>query len=418
MSMNRTTSDLEGMLVERVPGDVDADVLLRRMHQRAESRRRRRWAGASIAVAVLTVGATVPALLLRGGGAQQAAFAGSCTVAPLVLPPGLDLPEPTQFASPDGTVTSSFVPAVFQSVLVDPTGRFIVAGIGAQSGPGYVVVWDNGTPTVYPVEATTKQLALAEVNSSGLIAATATPAGSDLTRAVLMQDGVVNTLPLPDGFVSGSAAGTNEAGVVVGTVSDSKGRPAGVVWAADPQHTPRLVEAPGVSLVVDIADDGTMVGEAGTMVGDDPTLTKFQPYVWSTDGIGSFLPLPSDVEGGWVARIRGDFAVGTVLKAAPGGSEPLDVVWNLRTGSWRVMARGGPPTRVNANGDLVTGWGNNFSQLIRDGLAYELPPADPTMVGGHAFAYDLTDDATLVVGVDATVKLGDNNWGGGVVWHC
>jgi hypothetical protein len=443
MNTPRTESDVQTTLLAKADQTVDVDAMLRRVQRRVRGGRRRRWVGGAVAVALLTVGATLPVLLLRGGVSETPAgftrwtipsgTAGDCTVTALTMPAGSTVPV-LHLDPPDQRYGRAF-PSM------DPTGRFVAVIVDAmglssddKSTWPFLVRWDNGRPERLPdlPEGLIWQVGgRVTVNEHGVVAGTAehvnTYGEQEFSALVLDGDHWVQ-LSVPDGYETAGVGGITPDGRLLGTASTQPEEPAvasstdagyvvmtspaellsnPVIWSADSAHTPQVLTTPTWARATAIAPDGTVVGEAKET---RPTsmVDPLGGYVWAPDGTGRYLPtLPgSDTR---VQAMRGDWVLGYAYD-----SQKVTVLrWNLRTGEAQVMDVVRPFYGINARGDVVTMVNDNDAVLVRDGQVHRLVPQDPSVAGPHVAPSVLSDDGTTVVGIDTTTA--DKPF---VVWHC
>ncbi|MEV4134738.1 hypothetical protein AB0J72_21520 [Dactylosporangium sp. NPDC049742] len=316
---------------------------------------RMRFAGAVLVVALATVsGCSVPAT----GPATPAApppGGGACASSPLPLPPdanGLDIRG------------------------VDPAGRLVVAVPNHNGSELGAMLWtDGGSPQPLPAG---KDISVAGVNASGVVAGSRHVPGVAGGQAVLIRDGKVVPLPMPGAATATSAAGINSRGDVAGTATLKTGGERAVLWPAG-AATPVLlaVEARDTS-AVGINDDGVVVGNAGQ---------NRHGYRWTPDGTATALAVPDGYLRVAAVAVGGDWALGV------SAAEPVErdgklvddpahpsrgVRWNLRSGAAEILDKMVGPMAIGASGvaaGAIDGTGR--PAVWHDGAALVLPMPMP-----------------------------------------
>lgn len=307
---------------------------------------------------------------------------------------------------------------------MDPTGRYAVGWyrpnhLSAAEGADVLVRWDNGVPHPLPVSGLDAYAA--GVNSAGVVAGYVGHAQTDQS-AWVYADGQVTTLPLPAGYSSAAAIAINGRGEVVGNAYKDSGDLSVVVWSVDGSRAPRLLEPRGAS-AFDIADDGTVVGILAGPV---------RPYAWDPDGVGRVLPVPAGAQQAIPATVRGEWAAGGAQERS---GAAMALRWNLRTGEVSVVGGREPAfaSAVNSRGDVALPSASDtggFPQLVRDGVATELPrlpprPGESAGLGELRMAVvALSDDGTVAAGNQSTIVIDPSSNQGrvegqrAVLWRC
>jgi hypothetical protein len=208
-------------------------------------------------------------------------------------------------------------------------------------------LWTDGVPRVLPISGGGMGPYPRDVNTSGVVVGGGY--GSDGNGAWEYRDGKVRQLPTLPGFDGWGANGVNESGDIAGYAwSRGEDKSFAVLWPADEPGSVRILDAPQSAQAVDIADDGTVLGNlvdppkvieppavdpspsSPVVVGGGRRLTiVHKAYLWNPDGRGRELP----VAGGSPAQasmIRGNLVFGS-NKGDPFDVHP--VRWNLRTGT-------------------------------------------------------------------------------------
>lgn len=364
-------------------------------------RRRRRvrrlggYAAVAGTTAVVLVGAAA-AGTWRGGvhrapgpaaeaGMSMAAQAppgpGSCTIRRLPLPDGRSM----------ALVTGG-----------DPTGRYLLGRTYPQNMAGdsmglHIVIWDRLRPTIVSMPGDDQSLD--DINTEGVAVGTSY-GSSGGTTAYYYRAGAVAKLPGGDGA---QARAINDAGTIVGTMVGSRdGTP--VRWrSADQAPTPLALPA-GMTWgqAVGIDEDGTVVGGVGTSLADQ------RPYVWTADGRGHYLTIPSGipapspkstgVSAGTpkmstiVYGIRAGWVIGRVNATA--------VRWNLGTGQVSQFPQfDGFAEDVNRYGWQIGLDSRGRALLVADQVPVALPDLAAHKPGNlSSIPKTLSDDGTTIGG--------------------
>lgn len=366
------------------PARVD---IARAIASGAQTRRRRRYAAAAAgATALAMIGVAAVGQVLAVTRAEQVdTLADSPTVAadPMAACTVRALPVPPK-TTPAGTVVA------------DPTGVYVAAGVALSGGASQAVLWTDGQPQVLKVGA-----AWVEphgVNSAGVVVGMA---GADSGKQFgwVYRDGDVKVLAAVPRYGLAVPYGVNEAGDIVGEAWTDRGNVA-VVWPAAAPEKVRVLPAPMDARALGIGDDGTVVGSLGDGV---------TPYAWGEDGKGRKLAVPEGATGGKVTAVRGRWAVGWVgapaaepnpsVAAPPAVSKPksdglgafrmrveakgglVPARWDLTTGEVTTWpGRTEPASAVNARGWAVLPAtpGNGPAMVDRDGALHPLPGSENT----------------------------------------
>ncbi|MGI5175371.1 hypothetical protein ACQEVZ_03450 [Dactylosporangium sp. CA-152071] len=319
-----------------------------------------RFAGAVLVVALATVsGCSTSA----AAPAAAPPSASACASSPLPLPPdanGLDIRG------------------------VDPAGRLVVAVPNHNGAELGAMLWtDGGSPQPLPA---IKDISVAGVNASGVVAGTRHVPGVAGERAVLIRDGKVVPLPVPDAATSTSAVGINTRGDVAGTATLKAGGERAVLWRAGAATPLLLAAGTGDTSVagtrdtsaVGINDDGVVVGNAGQ---------NRHGYRWTPDGTATALAVPDGYLRVAAVAVGGDWALGV------SAAEPVErdgklvddpahpsrgVRWNLRSGAAEILDKMVGPMAIGASGvaaGAIDGTGR--PAVWHDGAALVLPMPMP-----------------------------------------
>ncbi|MEN3303846.1 MAG: hypothetical protein V7603_48 [Micromonosporaceae bacterium] len=376
-----------------VPSTVD---IVRAVTDGRRRRRNRRLAGyAAVAggTAVMLVGASAVAGTLRGPAASAPGSAGSATASVEVAPPGPTSCAIKQLPLPDGRKMALVTGG-------DPVGRFLLGRTYPDHSSGgsmglHVVIWDRLRPTVVAVPGDDQSLQ--DVNSHGV--AVGSGWGQSGTVAYYYRDGKVAKLPGGDGA---DAKAINDAGSVVGERGQKP-----VVWRSVDQAPVDLALPSGAAsgAAVDIDEDGTVIGAVGA------DLTNQRPYVWSRDGSGHYLVIPSGVPP--VPAKSGATKAGAVNTSVPsanvrnirngwvtGRVNATPVRWNLRTGDIRQFPEfGGFADGINRYGWQIGLDTQSRARLVADAAPVVLPELAKHRAGSLSnIPTTISDDGKLIGG--------------------
>ncbi|GAA0793853.1 hypothetical protein [Spirilliplanes yamanashiensis] len=373
------------LAAEVPPGNAD---VRRAMAAGRRRNRRRTLAAAGAGVAVLAaVGAVVAFEPLRAGPDAPAG-----PPAPTATAPAPGRCTPTLLDTPGGatgTVTA-----------IDPGGT--IAGGGLAGQPPRAILWRDGAVADLPADATGT---VADVAGDTVVGYTAPGPGQ--STGWVWRGGAVTTLAALDGHPWTRPHAVNAAGVVAGWVQGTApDDTAPVTWS--PDGTVRRLTLPpipgvtGPSTARDIADDGTIAGEAHGI-----------PVVWSPDGTPRLLPLPDGARTGTAWAVAGPFVYGSA-----GG---VEVRWDLSvptlTKTSTLPDTGPLGARAGtADGTALLPGDGLQRTAMRIGLDYGGPvPADRLLGpdGELAIATAISADGTTIAG---TVLDGDR--GRPAIWHC
>jgi hypothetical protein len=376
------------------PSTVD---VMRAVTDGRRRRRARRLAGyAAVAggTAVVLVGGSAVAGAWRGpAGEPDGSATGSAAAAVEAAPPGPTSCAIKELPLPDGRRMALVTGG-------DPSGRYLLGRTYPDHTSGnsmglHVVIWDRSHPTIVAVPGDDQSLH--DVNGKGV--AVGSGWGRSGTVAYYYRNGRVATLTGGDGA---TANAIDEAGAVVGQQGQKP-----VVWRSVDQAPVELALPSGATWgrAADIDEDGTVIGAVGTGPSDQ------RPYVWSPNGSGHDLAIPSGVPAppakadprkAGVANAKGASAVVFNIRNGwvAGRVNATPVRWNLRTGDVREFPEiAGYPTGINRYGWQI-GLDANSRALLLAGAA---PVALPELVTHHAgtlttIPTTISDDGRLVGG--------------------
>ena len=245
----------------------------------------------------------------------------------------------SQLPVPDGTWRSDVTAG-------DPTGTYLVgeAAVGAGTESRLVpLLWINSRLVDFttPYASAT----LVDVNASGTVLGTSSDAGA--TFAWRYRDGRFTRLPGLLATDATRAVALNGRGDAVGYADDTTTGPPDqrtdmVLWPADRPDKVRNVSVPGPTTLIDIDDDGTIVG-----VGAGPEPASQRSYRWRLGETPHVLSSPSGatdiaviaIRNGWIAGFENVFPVNAFAR-------------NLRGRGVNQVAGLGAPYSGNGRGDL------------------------------------------------------------------
>lgn len=309
--------------VELPPSHVDIDRAVRT----GRRRERRRQVLIVAAAAASVVGVSGAVAVGIGSGHRPDGTAVTPTPTATVTPVSCTF---TALPTPDGHTPASLYAA-------DETGRYLIGSIYDEAEQRTrAALWVDGSPTVFEVPGAGTFTDPTDVNSAGVVVG-GVSGESGGTFVWTYRNGKVTKLPNPQGYRAGGPAAINERGDVAAPASGSAGVVV-VVWPASAPDEPRILHAPGLRQVSDIADDGTVVGAVG-----DETLGPADagtPYVWSPEGVGRELAVPAGWESSVLKGVHGDWIVGSVHTGpqlgTPTGGTFAPARWRLSTGEVEV----------------------------------------------------------------------------------
>jgi uncharacterized membrane protein len=385
--------------------------------RRRQSRRRAAMlSGLSVLVATVTAAAV---LVGRPDPDAGPVPAHSTTGTAGPTPTGPNGPPPPT----DCSVTRLPILAGHRSSLVTGASRKGTYVVGATSpdeviglegdigGPGadrHPVIWHGDDVTEVPMVGTWRELN--DVNSSGVAVGVTSEVWNREDYRLrstpwMYRDGTLSRLPGLSGYPSVGVEAINDAGVMVGNGSDPSRRSRPLIWR-DPDRPPTpLPLPPGVSTgsVAGIENDGTVVGS----VGDDKTA---RAYMWGPDGSGRALPTPHIAGRPAKYSIARAIAGAWVLGSATNEDyETTTVLWNRRRDS--VTLRPGSELWLAVN---PLGWTVGYGHERRpvygwaDGVV-ALPEPAPGQDLGTGVA--VSDDGKTIAGYLSTEP-------GAAVWQC
>ncbi|GIE76708.1 hypothetical protein Aph02nite_26580 [Actinoplanes philippinensis] len=382
----RTDHDLIQLLDDEPPTPSAVDV----RGAIAAGRRRRTvhragWAGAAtIALAVAAV-ATVNGTL----------FAPS--------------PAPTDAAGPAAVPASCVVRDLtgVPSSLVrgaDATGRHLAGS--TDPGAGAVLVHDGRSTAVELPGAGRSALTAVAADGTAVGWRFATD-GDAAPVPFVYRQGTASALP---GVAYGTPQGINDAGTIVGT---SGGFP--VRWPSATQDAVRLPVPPGTrqGSAIGIDDDGTIVGsidgKAFAWLPDGTTLELPSPEI---GGVTATMTMAFGIRNGWVAGSAHTTERPPVGDLVPSVVQSVSVLWNVRTGTMRVIepARA-EPAAVSADGWLAGVDADGGPVLVAGATTLRLPlPAGSMTMAGSTFT--ISADGRNITGsiVDASAARRSVRW--------
>jgi hypothetical protein len=328
-------------------------------------------------LAGLTVGVLVATLGLPGvaTAGPQARTVSACTLRPLPLPADLN-----------GDARA-----------VDPTGRFIVGTgyrVDGEDRQPLLLLWATrpgvwNQPRLTVVEFQTEPQVYS-INRFGVAIGTAYV--GDVYRPWRYVQGRLEWLPVPPVVANVTAHSINARGDIVGAGAIEETETSlPLLWPADRPGTVEVIDTPPGSGVVEIFDDGTIVGGTGV-----------SGWVRHPDGRTVRLTVPG-ARWAWVHAARGNWAIGRFGT----GSEDEDstgVRWDLRTGvATAVHPALGLPNDVNSQGAVLgTRAVDHGDRLVT------LPGAIPDVQSN--FAEEIADDGLIVGGISSIARRLPVRW--------
>ena len=384
--------------VDPPPTSVSVDAILDAGRRGARRRRVMATAAAASGIAIVLFGAVGAVALTRQGTQAPPSTAShkvstTPTAIPSVTDPNAANCTIQQLPSPPG--------AMGDMMAADPTGRFQAGQTDLSDGnQGKPVLWTDGVPTLLTVPKAIMDTtySINAVSSNGDLAL------STASSAYRYHDGKFTKLSRLAGFSNNAPSGIAPNGDIVGWVDSDGSAFAAVVWPADQPGSVRKLATPHGRSAEAMAIDAD--GAIGGSLGDGGA-----PFVWSANGQGHELAVPSGYQGGMVFSLSGDWAVGWV--GVKGSTQVVGARWNLATGNVNVYADQDEALAVNAHGDFVGGLGDSTGYLFRDDTFKDLPgPA----YGSEVTPRSISADGKTIAGTaySASSNAGSPN----VIWHC
>jgi uncharacterized membrane protein len=342
------------------------------------------------------------ALARHGGAAPSTAAshqtsATPTTTAPLV-PLNLANCSIQQLPSPPGLSA--------QMLVADPTGRFQAGPTENGDSNGKPVLWTDGVPTLLnaPKAIVDTPYNVAAVNSRGDVALNT---GETAPTAYRYHGGTFTRLPKLSGYSSSIPAAMSPSGDVVGWVQSSGGAFAAVVWPADRPGSVRKLATPHGTVAMATAVDAS--GNIGGSLGDGVA-----PFVWSANGQGHTLLVPSGYRGGMVLALTGQWAVGWVSTDYT-DNNAVGARWNLSTGKVDVYADQGEAVAADPLGDFIGGTGEPPGYVYRDGTFRLLPGPDNA---SRTTPLAISADGKTISGTATALTSTSKPPWFNVIWHC
>jgi hypothetical protein len=398
--------------IDRPPPRVDVDLAVRT--GRRGERRRQVLIVAAAAAGVVGVSG-VAAVGIGGGHPPDRGGLGATPTAK---------PTPTVEPTPVSCTVTGFAKLPGHTVSMyagDPTGRYQIGTAFNEARQKILgALWAGGRPTVFEVPGSGVFTDPTDVTSKGVVVGTASGVRDGGGFAWRYADGKVTKLPNPPGYSASGRAVVNERGDVAAVVATASTAYAVVVWPAASPNEPRVLSTPERPEVYDMADDGTVVGLVSEA--DHGTAYIGTPYVWSPDGIGRALAVPSTWDDGALEGVHGDWAFGSVHKRPSGfgpgtrsstpnatrESRPASSDWTLAPARWRlstgeVQVWTGPLANAMVYNATESGWlsvsmGREGSALVApDGRVLGLK--DRGKAGARLYqAAWVSDDGRTILG--------------------
>ncbi|MGK5678995.1 hypothetical protein [Actinoplanes sp. URMC 104] len=393
------------------PSGPPAIDVVRAMREGRRMRRRRWWTGGS-ALAATLVAALTGGILVAG---QDKPSPGPD------LPPDPILPAAcTAGTLPMGRHTSAEVTGG------DPSGAWLVgvseAHVPTPGVPHSILVWHDGklVADVTPpdIRKGSAGVRMGDINASGVAV------GGN-------SDGYPDPYVLAGGKARrlaggrGEAVAINDAGVIAGQVG-TPGKEKPVRWRSpDAQPEPLPLPA-GIgdqrASVVDIAPDGTIVGEV-----------EWRAYLWRPDGTGGYLDLPKvggrEANGfmpmvfghGW---LYGTLSTPVAASADPGlplpgaGRDTMLYRYELRSGTWQELNSDRREAQVAGTkfGQFMAAEPKVFAgRSVLSLPAYAAPVMEGT---GNFVIENVSDDVRVVAGTVWSGNADPSKPAVPIIWRC
>jgi uncharacterized membrane protein len=162
----------------------------------------------------------------------------------------------------------------------------------------------------------------------------------------------INQLPLPPGYVGGSARDINDAGQAVGYVWDANGLTRAVRWNGTAFATLLEQSAPGGSAAYGINENGTITGFVNNGFGTDPA-------IFVNGGAQRQTPVNQNGTGYTVSQNRGVivgyYSSGGTMQPFENGVTPPTAGGYMTLPSIQCCFRGGAAWAVNADNTRIFG---------------------------------------------------------------
>ncbi|MBU2663919.1 hypothetical protein KOI35_10500 [Actinoplanes bogorensis] len=351
-------------LPDQPPAPSTVDVA-RTMTEGRRRRRMRRWAAGTATAAVTVVAAAGATVLMRETPPAPAPpVAGPSTKATPSPKAGPVVPVPTgcQVTKlPTSGVTKALTTAG------DPSGRYHAGRVYPDGASVRTVIWDNGK--LRPVPAMPGlDASFEDINSSGVAVGYSFDDAGE--QAYVLQGTRVTRLA----GGRAAAAAINDAGVIVGTLGESRSAGFPARWSS-PSATPVKLPMPSGFT----GGDAVAVGEDGTVVGRiyRPD-TDGTGYLWLADGTARLMPMPT-VDGAeatafWPESISGDGVFGRAVRDDGEARTFASYRYRISTGKYEPLpAELGPPAIGATNGRVLGTTNDNAAVMIAGTEVVKLP---------------------------------------------
>jgi probable HAF family extracellular repeat protein len=177
-------------------------------------------------------------------------------------------------------------------------------------------------------------------------------AGNSDGMPVIWLNRQIQQLPLPAGFVGGSARDINDAGQVVGYVWDANGLTRAVRWDSPDSATLLEQSAPGGSAAYGINENGTITGFVNNGFGSDPA-------IFTNGGAQRQTPVNQNGSGYTVSKdqgvIIGYYRSGGVMHAFENGISPPTAGGYMTLPSVQCCFRATSAWAITADNTMIFG---------------------------------------------------------------
>lgn len=288
----------------------------------------------------------------------------------------------------------------------DPTGRYQVGEYRGADGQDRFALWLDGTPAEVVLG---DGAAPADVNARGEVVGNTNP-GDGGWRGWRRKGGQLVSLPVPAGAARAEAVAINARGEVAGQATNGDGWDSrAVVWpVTGAARTLALPPGFNEARAAGIDDDGTVVGTVSDWDYENATVRSSRAVAWFPEGGWRFLPGTGDDALVEAAAIRHGAVTGREFD--PATRTYTAVSWATRSGGATVVAPGASPSDLSTNGSVLLRSGvQNLLQQAGEGRT--LTQRDPVMGSGRTAG--VTDDE-LVYGSDTDAGGAEKP----VRWRC
>ncbi len=385
------------------PSGVEIATVMQQGHRSVVRRRIASTAGGVALAATLVAVVAVPYALRSQSGPTKSVAAGG-PKSPAVTTPLLD---------PTGTATVTCTPTALKAgkgapsdvglSAVSPNGRYI-AGMQSSDTVYKAVLYTDGTSKPLSVEGTVEEIDA--VSSDGTVVGITSLDGFTNEHVFRYKNGSTTILQYPmSGLWHPFEVHMNASGAIVAQAEPSGASGGGrgtanLLWHPGSKTAVKL-PLPDGSGLTGITDNGDITG-GGVQHADG---TVGDAMVWDSTGHnGKLLPVPPGESG--IAQLSGgNFAAGGTFQAGSDVNWDHMVTWNVVTGAEKGYPASGPPSYVNARGDIVGDLPSGAGVTFADGTTAIL---QPLKAGQQTYA-TLISDTGNVIGVSGSTAT---------TWRC